>query len=160
MHTAFLLTGGNLGDRLQNLATAAQLIGQQAGSIVAQSAVYATSAWGYTDQPDFYNQVLQVSTALGPQQLMQRLLSIEQQMGRARVVSMGPRNIDIDILLYDDAVIDEPGLTVPHPRLHLRKFALVPLAAIAPAIVHPVLQATISSLLEQCTDTGTVHKIE
>ena len=73
---------------------------------------------------------------------------------------MGPRNIDIDILLFNNDVIDQPGLTIPHPRLHLRKFALVPLAGIAPGLIHPVFHKTISALLEECTDTGTVHKIE
>ncbi len=160
MNTAYLLTGGNTGNRLENLETAATLIGQQAGTIRQKSAVYATSAWGYTDQPDFYNQVLMIHTPMDPQQLLDTLLSVEQQLGRKRVVSMGPRNIDIDILLFNNDVIDQPGLTIPHPRLHLRKFALVPLAGIAPGLIHPVFHKTISALLEECTDTGTVHKIE
>jgi 2-amino-4-hydroxy-6-hydroxymethyldihydropteridine diphosphokinase len=160
MNRAYLLTGGNLGNRLNNLIDACKLIEQYCGKIVQQSAIYKTAAWGITDQPDFFNQALEIQTELSPEQLMQMLLMIEGQMGRKRVVKMGPRIIDIDILLFNNEIIHQSHLTIPHPRLHERRFALTPLAEIAPGIIHPVIHKTIHQLLLECTDTLNVHKIE
>jgi len=160
MNKAYLLTGGNLGNRLNNLSDARKLIEQYCGKIVQQSAIYKTAAWGFTDQPDFYNQALEIQTELYPKQLMQTLLTIEGQMGRKREIKFGPRIIDIDILLFNDEIIQQPHLAIPHPRLHERRFALTPLAEIAPNIIHPVLNKTIQQLLLESTDTLDVHKIE
>ena len=160
MNKAYLLTGGNLGNRLNNLIDACKLIEQYCGKIVQQSAVYKTAAWGITDQPDFFNQALGVQTELSSEQLMQKLLMIEEQMGRKRVVKMGPRIIDIDILLFNNEIIHQAHLTIPHPRLHERRFALTPLEEIAPDIIHPIIHKTIHQLLLECTDTLNVHKIE
>ena len=160
MNKAYLLTGGNLGNRLNNLSDARKLIEQYCGKIVQQSAIYKTAAWGFTDQPDFYNQALEIQTELHPKRLMQTLLTIEGQMGRKREIKFGPRIIDIDILLFNDEIIQQPHLAIPHPRLHERKFALTPLAEIAPNIIHPVLNKTIQQLLSESTDTLDVHKIE
>ena len=160
MNKAYLLTGGNLGNRLNNLIDALKLIEQYCGKIVQRSAIYKTAAWGLTDQPDFYNQALEIQTELYPKQLMQTLLTIEGQMGRKREVKFGPRTIDIDILLFNDEIIQQSHLAIPHPRLHERKFALTPLAEIAPNIIHPVLNKTIQQLLSESTDTLDVHKIE
>lgn len=159
MNTAFLLTGGNLGDRFFNLEQARILISQHCGEIIKQSSVYKTAAWGFKEQPDFYNQALQIQTSLSPENLMKKLLLVEEKMGRTRTVKMGPRTIDIDILLMNDLIINSPNLTIPHPRLQERRFALTPLADIAPDFIHPVLQKSILELLNECKDDLPVYKI-
>lgn len=159
MHTAYLLTGSNLGDRTSYLRQAYRLIEQYCGSIQSASSFYQTAAWGFTDQPDFYNQALALQTTLPPAALMQQLLDIEQIIGRKRSIKMGPRIIDIDILLLDEAIINTDLLKTPHPFLHERKFALLPLAEIAPQAMHPVLHKNVQQLLEECTDPLDVHKI-
>jgi 2-amino-4-hydroxy-6-hydroxymethyldihydropteridine diphosphokinase len=158
MSTAYLLIGGNLGNRIAYLQQAIGLIQQTCGNIVHSSAIYETAAWGLTEQPSFYNQALALETSLAPEALMQQLLQIEEQMGRKRMVKMGPRIIDLDILLIDDLVISSGLLTLPHPALPFRRFALLPLCEIAPSLIHPVLHRSISQLLEECTDELDVQK--
>lgn len=158
MNTAYLLTGGNLGDRDGYLQQARELILQHCGVITAASSIYETAAWGLTDQPAFFNQALELKTQLEPEELMRCLLRLEKTMGRKRIVKMGPRIIDLDILLVGDKIISTDLLTLPHPALPSRKFALLPLAEIAPTLVHPVLHKTIQQLLEACTDTLDVQK--
>jgi len=160
MNKAYLLTGGNLGNRFNNLEQACKLIEQRCGKIVQQSSIYETAAWGFKDQPDFYNQALEIATKLSPTELMKTILRIEEKMGRKREIKMGPRIIDIDILLFNNEIIHQPQLSIPHERLHERKFALLPLAEIAPDLVHPVLHKTITLLLSETKDTLDVHKIE
>lgn len=160
MNKAYLLTGGNLGNRLQNLQNAATLIEKNIGKIEQASSVYETAAWGFTEQPAFLNQVLYVSTLLSASELIKNLLRIESAMGRERNIKMGPRIIDIDILFFNHDIINEPDLEIPHPRLHLRKFVLTPLAEIAPGYLHPVLHKTVLQLLAECEDRLDVHKIE
>ena len=159
MNKAFLLTGTNLGDREKNLQQANELVGKFCGSIVKLSSVYETAAWGKTDQPNFLNQVLQIKTRLMPEDLMNEILKIENLMGRKRSERYGPRIIDIDILFFNEAIIDEPNVKIPHPELQNRKFALAPLAEIAPALQHPVFQLSISELLAKCPDQLNVNKI-
>lgn len=159
MNTAFLLTGGNLDDRLKNLIRVIDLIQHNCGIISNQSPVYKTAAWGFTAQPDFYNQALELHTNFSPEALMRKLLLIEEQMGRKRDIKMGPRSIDIDILLIDDIIITSQVITIPHPLLPERRFALTPLAEIAADIVHPVLHKTIKTLLAECKDNLPVYKI-
>src|SRR5687768_14135951 len=138
MNEAYLLIGGNLGDRLANLKAAAQALSLHCGLVQKESFIYQTAAWGMENQPSFLNQALLIGTRLSPQQLLDQLLQIEGALGRIRDEKYGPRLIDIDILLFNDQVIEQPGLKVPHPRLHQRRFALQCLADIAPAVVHPV----------------------
>jgi len=158
MNTAYLLIGGNLGNRAAYLEQALKQIEALCGSITSSSSIYETAAWGNTNQPAFYNQAIKLITPLSPASLLEQLLAIELEMGRVRSEKYGPRTIDLDILMIDDKVIDTPALTIPHPQLHNRRFALLPLTEIAPSLHHPVLDKTVSGLLENCTDTLDVQK--
>jgi 2-amino-4-hydroxy-6-hydroxymethyldihydropteridine diphosphokinase len=159
MNTAFLLTGGNLGNRLENLANAVKLIEKNCGNIHKLSFIYETAAWGYTNQPDFYNQAIELRTLLDPDNLMMSLLNIEDEIGRKRSIKLGPRVIDIDILLMNDMVYQSSTVTIPHPHLAERRFVLTPLAEIGGEITHPFLKKTINELLAECKDKLAVHKI-
>jgi len=159
MSTAHLLIGGNLGDRNKNLLTAISLINEHCGPLTKVSSIYETEAWGKTDQPTFLNQALEISTSLNARQLMRKILKIEKEMGRIRKEKLGPRIIDIDILLYENEIHDLRFLKIPHPEMHNRRFVLVPLAEIDPTLQHPVLKRTIAELLEECPDNLEVKKI-
>ena len=149
---AYLLLGSNLGDRAALLAAARQELAATAGEIVAESGLYETAAWGREDQPAFLNQALAVRTALRPEALLAACLAAEQQAGRQRLEHWGSRTLDVDILLFGAEIIDTPTLTVPHPRLPERRFALVPLAEVAGGLVHPQLHESIEALLLHCPD--------
>jgi 2-amino-4-hydroxy-6-hydroxymethyldihydropteridine diphosphokinase len=153
MNRAFLLIGGNIGDRLSNLEKACVEIENSAGKIIRQSQVYETAAWGITEQPAFLNQVLLIETNKSATILLTILLQIEKNSGRIRTVKFGPRLIDIDILFFNNEVISIENLIIPHPELHKRRFALVPLHEIAPEFEHPVLHKTVSEMLKNCADT-------
>jgi 2-amino-4-hydroxy-6-hydroxymethyldihydropteridine diphosphokinase len=159
MNQAYLLTGGNLGNSKENLATAQALLTEHCGTIVAASSIYETAAWGKTDQPAFLNQALKIETRLNARQLIRRILKVEKMMGRIREEKYGPRIIDIDILLFNDEIHQYHFLKLPHPEMQNRRFALLPLAEIAPSIVHPVFKKTITVLLDECADELPVKKI-
>jgi 2-amino-4-hydroxy-6-hydroxymethyldihydropteridine diphosphokinase len=164
----FILLGSNLGDRFENLLVAHSSVEITAGKIIQRSSIYETAAWGKTDQPSFLNQAIAFQTDLDPHKLLIELQRIEERMGRIKKDKWGPRTIDLDILLltidldillFDDIVVQSEKLTIPHPAMHLRGFTLVPLAEIAADVVHPVLQKSILTLLQECNDTLTVSKV-
>jgi len=159
MNRAYLLTGGNMGDREENLATARLLLNKDCGTIVQSSSLYETAAWGKTDQPAFLNQALALDTELNARQLIRRILKAEKSMGRIREEKYGPRIIDIDILLFNQEKHNYHFLKLPHPELPNRRFALLPLAEIAAAVMHPVLNKTIALLLEECRDELEVKQL-
>lgn len=155
MHTVYLALGTNLGNRQANLKAAREALSPQM-SIKAKSHVYETPPWGYADQADFLNQALKVETYLEPEALLKHLKRLEVALGRVPSIQNGPRLIDIDILFYDDLVMDTPGLVIPHPRLHERNFVLVPLNDIAPDLVHPEFKKTVQELLSNIDQSGIV----
>jgi 2-amino-4-hydroxy-6-hydroxymethyldihydropteridine diphosphokinase len=158
MNVAFLLIGGNIGDREKNLETAKSLIQLYCGKVTKSSSLYQTAPWGKTNQPAFLNQALQIETRLTAEELMHQILAIEKMMGRERTEKYGPRIIDIDILLFDNTQYDSSFLKIPHPEMHNRLFALIPLAEIAPTMHHPVLKKSISQLLTETPDKLEVKK--
>ncbi|MET0244770.1 MAG: 2-amino-4-hydroxy-6-hydroxymethyldihydropteridine diphosphokinase [Flavitalea sp.] len=160
MCIAYLLIGGNIGNRPENLSEAVRLISKRAGRIDAVSAVFETAPWGLADQDPFLNQAIAVNTSLEAENLLKVLLSIELEMGRLRQTKNGPRVIDIDILFYGNEIIDTTILKVPHPLLAERRFALVPLCDLIPDFVHPVLNQKLSRLLEICPDPLPVSLFE
>ncbi|MBO2011698.1 2-amino-4-hydroxy-6-hydroxymethyldihydropteridine diphosphokinase [Hymenobacter negativus] len=149
---AYLLLGSNMGDRADLLSAARSRLTAKAGEIVAASAIYETAAWGREDQPAYLNQALAVQTQLSAEDLLAVCLTTEQAAGRERQERWGSRTLDVDILLFGTEIIATPDLAVPHPRLAERRFALVPLAEIAGALVHPQLNETIDALLARCPD--------
>ena len=150
---AYLLIGGNLGDRVSSLNQARALLSLRAGNITAVSAIYETAPWGIAEQDSFLNQALLLETSLTAEELMQYLLHAEEEIGRVRAEKYGPRVIDIDILLFNQEAFSHPTVTVPHPQLTNRRFALLPLAEIAADYIHPIFHKSISELLADCPDT-------
>src|SRR5580704_5195833 len=159
MNKAYLLTGGNEGDRFFHMQQARTNIELICGQLLLVSSIYETAPWGKTDQPDFLNQVLLIQTEFSPEELLKGILSIEEKGGRKRTVKNAPRTIDIDILFYNDLILEKPGLTIPHPRIADRRFVLEPLNEISPEFIHPVIGKTIRQLLLECKDELGVKKI-
>jgi 2-amino-4-hydroxy-6-hydroxymethyldihydropteridine diphosphokinase len=158
MNTAILLIGGNLGNRSQNLRRAVDLLDSTAGKVTKSSSLYATAPWGGVEQPNYLNQGLVIQTPLSATELLDVMMDIEKQVGRVRREKWGSRVIDIDMIFFNEEVIDLPQLKVPHPHMANRRFVLMPLCEILPDFVHPVLQQPLSHLLEICPDQLPVHK--
>lgn len=158
MNKTYLLLGSNMGNSQQQLATATRLIKKNIGKVTRRSKLYATAAWGNTNQPDFLNQVIIVETKLTALQTISSILSIEKEMGRIRTVKNAPRIIDIDILFFNKEIINETILSVPHPEIQNRRFVLVPLNELSPNFIHPVFQQSIHHLLKTCKDPLNVKK--
>ena len=164
----FLITGGNIGDRKKSLETAEALIGARVGKIIIRSKIYETEAWGMTDQASFYNQVLVIESKLSPRQILDTILKIEEEMGRKRSVKNAARRIDIDILFFNDEIINQQNLVIPHPEIGNRRFVLSPLNEIAPQMIHPGLKKSMKQLLSETKDQlkaipvdfEAIHKID
>ncbi len=156
MSLAYILTGGNLGDREAIQKTALEKIGRKAGRVTACSLLYSTAPWGFHHEKDFLNRVIALETELSPATLLQALLEIEREMGRERKAVKGysGRTLDLDILFYGDLIVDQPGLTIPHPRMPERRFALLPLCELVPEMKDPRSGKTVRQLLEECPDEG------
>ncbi len=161
MEAVYLLIGSNSGKRHDFLRFAVDRINTVAGDIVFRSHIYESAPWGFESQHEFLNQVVLINTPLEPEDLLDKLMEAESMAGRRRSANAGyeDRTLDIDILFYGSRVIDSPRLTVPHPRLHLRRFTLAPLCEIAPYFIHPVFRKTVSELLERCDDQIEVKQI-
>jgi len=154
MSTVFIALGTNLGDRLANLRSAIESLAQDV-LVTRESTIYETPPWGYTEQPAFLNMVVEAATSLNPRDLLDYLKKREDELGRIESFRYGPRQIDLDILFYDDLVLNEDDLQIPHPRLHERAFVLVPLADLAPEFEHPVFKQSVQSLLND-VDTSEI----
>ena len=156
---SFILLGSNLGERESLLEKAIAMIGERCGDVIAVSKMYETEPWGFVAENNFLNQVIMIKTELCPHDLLKELLSIEAVLGRQRDENKkgyASRPMDLDILYYDDMAINDDDLIVPHPRLHLRRFTLLPLCDIAPEFKHPIFNKTNQVLLEECEDTSEV----
>ena len=155
----FLGLGSNMGNRLQNLTSAIDLLLKNGVEVMKRSSIYETDAWGYTHQASFLNMVIAGNTKFNPQELLGICLDIEAQLGRERIEKWGPRIIDIDILLFDDLILHTDNLIIPHPLFASRKFVLEPLSEIASDIIDPLSKKSIAELNQQCLDELEVKKI-
>lgn len=155
---AILILGSNLGDRAGNLRAAVSMIADRGGNVEKSSSVYETEAWGKEGKP-YYNQVISIRTPLEADRLLTTILEIEREMGRIRKEKWEDRTIDIDILLFDNQVIDSDPLTVPHPLMESRRFVLLPLSQLYPNLIHPVTGKSMARLLAECTDNLIVNRL-
>lgn len=159
MNTAFLLLGSNLGNPKSNIDKALKMIEDEVGKIKKRSSLYKTAPWGFEHKNYFLNQVVIIETKKSPQQLLSEILRIEKDLGRVRNTNeIEARTLDIDILFFNSEIINETNLIIPHPRLHLRKFTLIPLSEIGAGFIHPTFNKTIKMLLEECGDKLNVEK--
>lgn len=163
MERCVVLFGSNMGDREQIFVQACLFINNRCGCITDLSAAYESEPWGFEAEEWFLNRVIVLETEMSPERLLEELLDIEKELGRVRhpeAEGYCSRTADLDILYYGDRVVQTPTLTIPHPRLHLRRFALVPLCDVMPNFVHPVFQMTQTELLQRCPDESIVRELD
>ena len=161
MNKVYLLLGGNLGERFSLITKAKYLINEQIGEVIKESSLYETEPWGFEASQSFLNQVIKVNTDLQAQSILKICLEIESELGRERnSTQYSSRTMDIDILFYNDDIINANDLVIPHPRLHERRFTLEPLSEIIPDFIHPKLDKPIKQLLLECKDDSEVHKLK
>ena len=159
MSNVYIILGSNLGDQLSNLQEACYFLKAKSIKVIASSPIYRTKAWGNVNQDDFLNVILNVETKLDANQLLNELLAIEILMGRVRgQLQWMPRLIDIDILYFNDEIIQLPNLKIPHPYIAERRFTLIPLNDLAPNFIHPKLNLSNNKLLQKCVDKSEVVK--
>jgi 2-amino-4-hydroxy-6-hydroxymethyldihydropteridine diphosphokinase len=152
MEGKYLLLGTNMGAKSDNLQTAVDLLAAQAVRTLDSSSIYESEPWGIRDQPTFYNTIIKIDTSKTPEELLRTCLMVEQQMGRKRIIKWGERIIDIDILYFDNQMIQMDQLSIPHPGIPDRRFTLIPLNELCPDLVHPVLKISNLELLKRCQD--------
>jgi 2-amino-4-hydroxy-6-hydroxymethyldihydropteridine diphosphokinase len=163
METAYVLFGSNMGDKNKIFAQACLYINNRCGRVVQVSSAYESEPWGFRTEEWFLNRVIVVETELDPEALMRQLLDIEAELGRVRhpeIQGYTSRTADLDILYYGNRIVLTDSLTIPHPRLHQRRFALLPMCEVAPQLVHPAFSFTQTELLRRCHDFSEVRKIE
>jgi len=162
MNTAYLLLGGNMGDRVSIIGKAISYIHASCGSVVKKSSLFESVPWGFDDKTQFINQVIKLETSMSAEDLLQNLLNIELLLGRVRnqTKNYHSRNIDIDILFFNDEIINKQALKIPHPLLQERKFTLMPLSEIASDLRHPLFNKTVNELLNECNDPLEVVKLD
>jgi len=158
MHV-FLSLGGNLGNTQEIFEQSYQAIENKVGKILQKSSLYRTAAWGFKEQADFINQVILLESALHPHEILTEIQSIEKQFGRERLVTWGPRTLDLDMLFIEDLIVHNEKLQIPHPQIQNRKFILIPMHEIAESFEHPVLKKTIAELVLETTDVSSVKII-
>ncbi len=159
MNKAYLIVGSNMGNSKELLLHATSIIASTVGAVTRASSFYATAAWGNENQPDFLNQIIVIDTNFTALALLKAVLAIEKKMGRVRTFKNSPRIIDIDILFFNNEVINTKNLIVPHPEIQNRRFVLIPLNELAPTLIHPLLNRTIKELIISCKDSLNVQKI-
>ncbi len=161
MHTVYLGIGGNLGNKQNNFDNVYQIIEKELGRILLSSSIYETPPWGFQSDDAFWNSVLLIETSYSPEELLEEIHLIEEKFGRKRGNERySSREMDIDILYFDDIFIETENMIIPHPRIHQRKFVLVPLNEIAPNFKHPLLRFTTFEMLENCKDESMIKKVE
>ncbi len=161
MHKLFLLLGGNIGDKKQLFMDALQRIQKELGEILKISSIYETEPWGFQSDDLFWNLAIEIETKLEPEKVLDTTQRIEKELGRVRKTNQyESRPMDIDIMFYDDLILDTEKLVIPHPRITERRFVLEPLAELTPDYIHPVLQLKVEELLKRCEDNLLVKKLK
>lgn len=161
MHQVFLGIGGNTGNKHDNFEKVYTFIKNELGDIIKRSSVYETPPWGFESEENFWNQVLVIETGFSPEELLKKIAEIENRFGRERgTAGYTSRKMDIDILYFDEMILNTETLTIPHPQITNRLFVLVPLAETAPEFVHPLLKKTSLEMLENCPDSSVISKVE